>query len=131
MIHFTDFLILCCCIGIIIIMLKRFAFRSGKILFIPSCYIGFVIGTIIVCVMGGWYVYEAFISKNGEGEEAIAWLTLFIGLPFTLLIVPLCHFCDSIGIRLSNAVTVFSVFILCLLNWSVIGYALSLLRKRE
>ena len=131
MIHFTDFLILCCCIGIMIIMLKCFAFRSGKILFIPSCYIGFVIGTIIVCVMGGWYAYEAFINQNGEGEEAVAWLTFFIGLPFTLLIVPLYHFCDSIGIRLSNAATVFSVFILCLLNWSVIGYALSLLGKRE
>jgi len=97
-------------------------------MFIPYCYIGFVIGTIIVCVMGGISLYLMHIAHNYEGAEGIFWLTFLLGLPFTLLMGPMFHFFNSIGIQVSSTV---GVFALCLLNWSVIGYILSLLYKRQ
>ena len=85
-------------------------------------YIGFLIGTIIVCVMGILYLL-ALYNNEYESMEGILWLTFFIGLPFSWLIFLL----DTIGIRVSEEI---GVGLLCLLNWSVIGYVLSIFGER-
>lgn len=111
-----------CFISIILLLVMRCSFLLAKIMFIPYCYIGFVIGTLIICVMGGWYAYHMLIDKNYEGAEGVIWLTYFLGSPFTWLIVRINNFCVSIGIRIPEMVY---MSMLCLLNWSIIGYALS------
>ena len=87
-------------------------------------YIGCIIGTIIVCVMGVLCLL-ALYNNEYETVEGIGLLTLLIGLPFSLLIFPLEDFFIALGIA-----DIVCILILCLLNWSVIGYVLSIFWER-
>ena len=91
-------------------------------------YMGFLIGITITCVMGALYFLIVLINDNYEGGELILWLTFLIGLPSTLLLVPLDSIIIMLGLKIAD---IFVVLFLCFLNWTFIGNMMSMILKRN